>query len=282
LERAVSGVEAVYHLAGSISLEMNTRSKMIETNTMGTRNVVSACLKYGVRRLVFFSSIDALRNDTPGKWIDENQPLIDVDWSDSQFDHIPPYDLSKALAEREVITGIKHGLDAVILRPSAMLGPFDFKPSYLGQAIIQLAEGKIPALVKGGFDWVDVRDVVTGAILAEEVAYPGSIYMLGGNWHSIKEVAKIVSSITHRAAPLVTVPMWLADAFAPIMLKLARFNGSHPIYTRVTLSALRSNRRVLSSRAQHELGYSVRPLTETIQDTIAWFNENNYLDRDYP
>jgi dihydroflavonol-4-reductase len=212
----------------------------------------------------------------------ENQALIDEGLSADDLAQIPPYDLSKAQAEREVLAGIKAGLDAVIIRPTAMLGPFDFKPSYLGQALIQLANRKIPALVKGGFNWVDVRDVVHGAILAEQQAPSGAIFMLGGNWHTIRQVAERVADFSGRAAPFFSVPMWLADAFAPVMLKLARFNGTQPIYTRVTLTALRGNRNVSSARAQRELGYTARPLAETVHDTLTWFQEHNYLSGKLP
>jgi dihydroflavonol-4-reductase len=277
LERAMTGVEVVYHLAGSISLEMDSGAEMKAINTLGTYNVVAICLKCGVRRLLHFSSVDALRQDPLDQPLDENRPLVDENRSDEASAHIPPYDLSKAQGEREVLAGITRGLDAVIVRPTAMLGPYDFKPSYLGQALIQLAHGNIPALVSGGFDWVDVRDVVAGAIRAEQVATSGACFMLSGNWHTIREVAELVAAFTNQAAPFFTVPIWLADAFAPLMVKLARFNGTQPIYTRVTLNALRNNRHVSSARAVRELGYNARPLTETVCDTLSWFQEHDYL-----
>jgi dihydroflavonol-4-reductase len=282
LERAMQGVEVVYHLAGSISLVMDSWPEVRAVNVQGTHNLVAACLKCGVRRLVHFSSIDALRQEPLDQPLDENQALIDEGLTNDALLHIPPYDISKAQGEREVLAGIEAGLDAIIIRPTAILGPFDFKPSYLGQALIQLAHGKIPALVKSGFNWVDVRDVVSSAILAEQTASSGDKFMLGGNWHSIRQVAELVASYSGRAAPFFTVPMWLADVFAPVMLKLAHFNRSQPIYTRVTLTALRGNRQVSSLRAQHELGYSPRPLAETVIDTLTWFQQHGYLTRKSP
>lgn len=282
LVRAMAGVELVYHLAASISLEMDSGPEMEAINARGTHNVVEACLQCGVRRLVHFSSVDALRQEPFGQPVDENRPLIDAGLPAGSVANIPPYDLSKAQGEREVLAGIERGLDAVIIRPTAMLGPYDFKPSYLGQALILLAKGKIPALVGGGFDWVDVRDVVAGAITAGQVAPSGACFMLGGNWHTIRQVAEVVAGITHRSAPLFTVPMWLAYAFAPVMLRLAHVNGTQPIYTRVTLTALRGNVHVSSARAVRELGYTTRPLMQTVQDTLAWFQENGYLKGTHP
>ena len=277
LERAMLGVEVVYHLAGSISLAMDTGPEMQAVNVIGTRNVVTACLRRDVRRLVHFSSIHALRQDPFDQPVDETCPLVDADPSAAARMHCSPYDLSKAQGEREVWAGVARGLDAVIIQPTAMLGPGDYKPSYLGKALIQLASGRIPALVPGGFDWVDVRDVVTGALSAEQAATAGTSYLLGGHWHTVREVASLVASVTGQSAPLFTVPLGLAEAFAPLMLALARLNGNPPIYSCVTLRALRSNRQVSHARAERDLGYTARPLAETVRDTINWFQENGYL-----
>jgi dihydroflavonol-4-reductase len=282
LERAMSGVAVVYHLAGSISLRMDSGAEMEAVNALGTRNVVTACLACGVQRLVHFSSVDALRQDALDRPVDESCPLVDEGCSAARLAQISPYGSSKAQSEREVQAGITRGLNAVILRPTAILGPNDFKPSYIGQALILLARGRIPALVRGGFDWVDVRDVVRGALRAEQVAPAGAHYLLGGHWHTIRAVAEQVAAVSGRSAPLFTVPMELADAFAPLMLKLARFNGTEPIYTKVTLDALRDNRQVDVRRAVRELGYCARPLHETVRDTLAWFQEHGYLAEKRP
>jgi dihydroflavonol-4-reductase len=106
--------------------------------------------------------------------------------------------------------------------------------------------------------------------------------MLGGNWHTLREVAVMAAAFTQRSAPWLTVPFWLADAFAPVMLRLANFSNTHPIYTRVTLEALRGDRHVSSARAELELGYAARPLSETVYDTLTWFQEQGYLQGSRP
>lgn len=277
LERAMAGVEVVYHLAGAISLMEDPGPEVEAVNVLGPRNVVTACLRRGVRRLVHFSSIEALCQEPFSQPVDESRPLVDEGCSPAEKRTIPTYIRSKALGEREVQAGIAQGLQVVILYPTAILGPYDFKPSHQGQALILLARGKIPALVRGGFDWVDVRDVAAGAMRAEQDAPAGSRYLLGGHWHTVRQVAELVAAVTGRGAPVFTVPLGLADAFAPLMLLLGRFNGGRPIYTRVTLNALRSNSHVSHERASRELGYTARPLAETVEDTLHWFQENGYL-----
>ena len=165
------------------------------------------------------------------------------------------------------------GLDTVILIPTAIIGPFDFRPSYIGEALQLLARGRIPALVRGGYDWVDVRDVVDGAIKAEQLASSGSRYILSGHWHSLRDVGRFVSEVTGKSAPRFTVPIWLAEFAQPIMATLAQVNGKQPIYTRPMLNAMKSNHNISHTRATHELGYSPRPFQQTIADTLNWFKE---------
>ncbi len=274
---AMKGAEVVYHLAGEISLEMNSWPKVEAINVLGTRNVVEACLRCGVRRLVHFSSIHAIEQAPFDSPVDEDRPLVDATQAGASNIRIPPYDRSKASGERAVQAGIARGLDAVILNPTGILGPNDFRPSYLGEALVLLARGKIPALVSGGFDWVDVRDVVRGAMLAEQMATRGKRYLLAGHWLSVREIAELVAQVMGRRPPLFTVPMKLAEMTAVPMGWLARFHGSHPIYTRVTLHALRSNRRISRARAEQELGYTSRPTAETVRDTIGWFTAHGYI-----
>jgi dihydroflavonol-4-reductase len=269
---ALEGAQVVYHLAGRISLEMDSWNELQAVNVQGTRNVVAACLQCGVPRLVHFSSVHALEQAPLDSPLDESRRRI-------SSPGYTPYARSKALEELEVYNGIGRGLSAVILNPTAILGPYDYYPSYLGQAIIDLAKGRIPALVPGGFDWVDVRDVVQGAIQAEKLASSGTHYLLSGNWHSVRQVADLVAELTGRSAPRLTVPFGIAYQSAPLMGWLARFLGFGPLYTRVSLDALQSNRNISHAKASRELLYNPRPFRETLGDTLDWFARNGYLDR---
>jgi dihydroflavonol-4-reductase len=176
-----------------------------------------------------------------------------------------------------VHAGLSRGLDAVILNPTGILGPYDYYPSYFGQAIISIIQGRLPALVQGGFDWVDVRDVVEAAIQAEQHAPSGASYLLSGHWHSVREVANLAAKMTGTRPPLLTVPIGLAYWAAPGMEWLARLQKTPPIYTRVALKALVSNRQISHSRATRELGYLPRPFRQTLADTLDWFVRNGYL-----
>jgi dihydroflavonol-4-reductase len=270
LRRIFSGAEVVYHLAAHISLEMSEGIQAQAVNVLGTRNVVTACLECGVERLVHVSSIYAVdpdRLDLP-----ENESSTQARMSSRLH-----YSHSKTGGELEVRRGMATGLDAVILRPTGIIGPYDFKPSYLGKAILALAHRKIPALVRGGFDWVDVRDVVDGMIQAQHKAPSGSSYILSGHWRSVRAIADQVTLLTGVPVPRIIVPLWMAYLGIPLMKFLAKIHKQEPLYTRVSLDALGSIRLISGDPARRELNISPRPFEETIADAVNWFAANGYL-----
>jgi len=272
LQKAFHGAEIVYHLASSISISMGNWDELERVNVIGTRNIIEACLQNNVRRLMYFGSIHAYDHSPFDQSLDEGRPLL-------FGDHHPPYERSKALAEMEARRSLDRGLDTVILIPTAIAGPYDFRPSYFGQALQLLARGRIPAIVRGGYDWVDVRDVVDGVIKAEQLAPRGSRYILSGHWHSVKEVAQYTAEITGIPAPRFTVPIWLAQLAQPIMATLAQVNGKQPIYTRPMLNAMKSNHKISHAGAARDLGYSPRSFQQTIADTLNWFNAQKETHR---
>ncbi|HUJ76238.1 MAG TPA: NAD-dependent epimerase/dehydratase family protein, partial [bacterium] len=186
LQRAFAGAEVVYHLAAIISIETGSWPALEPINVVGVHNMVQAALAAHVRRLVHFSSIHALEQTPFEQPVDENNPFVNARHA--------PYDRSKAAGEREVRRGIEQGLNAVIIAPTGIIGPYDYQPSHAGQMLLSLAERRMPALVNGGFDWVDVRDVVAGAMLAEQKAPAGAKYLLSGHWASLHDVAEQVEA----------------------------------------------------------------------------------------
>jgi dihydroflavonol-4-reductase len=272
LVKAFNNAEVVYHLAAYISISQDEWPLLEAVNVIGTRNVVEACLRCGVRRLVHFSTIHTMAQESTGIPISESNSLV-------ESRRYPPYDRSKAAAEKEVRQGIEKGLDAVIISPTGMIGPYDYRPSHFGEALLRMANGKLPALVAGGFDWVDARDVVQGAMRAEERAPAGAKYILSGHWLSVRDLAALVETITGAPAPGFVCPMWLARVGAPFITAFDRLAGKRPLYTSVSLQALRDNREISHQKATEELGYHPRPFEETLTDTLRWFEESGRLTR---
>jgi dihydroflavonol-4-reductase len=269
--RACENIEVVYHLAARISIGADNWATLEKINVTATRNMVEACLSSGASRLVHFSSIHAMVQEPFDMPVDESRPLV-------KSKHHPCYDRSKAAGEEEVHKGIERGLDAVIINPTGIIGPNDFQSSYFGEAFLAMANGKLPALVRGGFDWVDVRDVAEGAILAEEKAPPGSKYLLSGHWAAVQDMAVMISEITGVSCPRFVCPMWLASGVAPVAENLARLTKRQSLFTGDSMRALRTcNHHISHEKATRELGYNPRPLRETIEDTLRWYAENGKL-----
>jgi dihydroflavonol-4-reductase len=272
LQKAFTGAEMVYHLAAVISISMNDWPAVEAVNVTGTRNVVEACLSSNVRRLIHFSSIHAMTQEPLNEVLDERRPLVDSQGC-------PPYDRSKAAGELAVRQGIEQGLDAVIVSPTSVIGPYDYQLSHMGTVFLALAQGKLPALVEGGFDWVDVRDVVSGAIAAAEKAPQGAKYMLSGHYATVCELAEISENILGISAPRFVCPTWLARTGAPVVGTFNQLTRTRQLFTAVSIRALTNcNTHISHERAAQELGYNPRPLKETISDIYSWFQKSGKLE----
>ena len=268
---AFAGAETVYHLAALVSIGSVRAREFHRTNVLGTRNVVEAALECGVRRLVHVSSIHAYDQHPLDKVLDESRRPVDSPR------HLP-YDRSKAAGEVEVRRGIARGLDAVILNPTSVLGPYDGAPSPMGQLFLDLHRRRLPALIAGGYDWVDVRDVVAATMAAETQARCGENYLLSGHWHTVRELADLTQQATGVPAPRLQFPMFAARLWAPCQVVLDRCRGRRPLYTPVSVRVMaHGNRRISSAKAQAELGFHPRSLAESIGDTYRWFDEHGML-----
>jgi dihydroflavonol-4-reductase len=267
---AFDGAEIVYHAAALISLVGGQGGLVHETNVEGTRLVARAARTCGVRRLVYFCSVHAFDQQPLDLPVDETRRRVRSSWA-------PVYDRTKAAAEAEVRRAIGEGLDAVIVHPSGIVGPNDFGPSRMGRLLLDLCHRSLPALVDGGFDFVDVRDVVDGAIAAAERGRTAESYILSGAWHSMTRVAELCGEVTGVRPPRMCSPMWLARVGAPFMDLWYLTTKNEPLFTRESLAALRANRTYLHDKAARELGYAPRPFTQTVADTYRWFAEEGRL-----
>ncbi len=269
LRAAFDGMEAVIHLAALISITGSQGGRVESVNVEGAGAAAEAALDAGVRRYVHFSSVHAFDHEP------YDQPLDEGRARPGQTH--PAYDRSKAAGEARVHAMVARGLEAMIVNPTGIIGPADPRPSRMGQVFLDLARRRMPALLEGGFDWVDVRDVVAGALGALEHGRPGEGYLLSGHWQSIADLAGIAQDVTGVKGPALVSPMWLARVGAPFMTAFNALTGIEPLYTSEALHALRSNRDVRHDKAAAELGYSARPTRETVADLYAWFRETGRL-----
>jgi len=264
LVAAFAGADLVYHLAGIITISGGQSKLLQEVNVLGARNAAQACLKAGVRRLVYTSSVHALEEPPPGVPVCET-----TDFRPEALDG--DYARSKARASIEVRKTIEQGLDAVIAFPSGIVGPYDFRLSEMGHLFMDFARGRLSAYVDGAYDFVDVRDVVTGLLLAAERGRSGESYILSGERISVRDLLFLLERVTGVRARARRLPFWLARlaaSFAPLYYRLRR---ARPRFTSYSLRVLRSNCLMDRSKAARELGYAPRALADTVKDTIDWF-----------
>lgn len=270
LRELVKDAEVVVHLAAHISIRGAGNKDIEKINITGTENLLREVKQHTGQRLIHFSSIHAFRQSPGDEVLDESRVLAVNDTI--------LYNHTKAVGEQLVRQAVEEGLDAIIINPTAVIGPNDFRPSLLGQAIISVYKNKLPALVPGGYDWVDVRDVVKGTILAMEKGKKGERYLLSGHWKSLEELARVICRIRNMGGPPPMVPFWLARIGAPFLGVYASVKGTDPLYTDESLTILKESHRMIScGKAERELDYHPRPFEETIRDTIEWFGRNGKL-----
>lgn len=270
LEPFCKDVDVIIHLAAKISIGNNSFESLKEVNLDGTRNLVNAAKKAGVRRFIHFSTIHVFEHAPPDEEMDESRPLI----KDSPL----AYEVTKSMADEWVLQQQSEDFDVIILNPTAIIGPFDFEPSLQGSFIIRLYNNALPGLVPGGYDWVDVRDVCKAAISAINKGKPGERYFLSGHYVSVVDFANILSEVSGKKIKKTVLPLWLAYMGVPFIKLWSKLRNEEPLYTNQSLSILQSgNKKISSIKAKNDLDFEPRPIAETLKDTLEWFKENNYI-----
>ena len=251
----------VIHTAGIVGIADAPDPVMHDVNVNGTSIVASLCLEYGAR-MVYVSSVHA---------IPENGGLRVLTETDSfSPDTVQGwYAKSKAEATRNVLAAVREkGLDTVVVHPSGIIGPFT-EDNHLVQLIGDYIDGSLPACVRGGYDFVDVRDVAAGCIAAADKGRRGECYILSNRHYEVRELLEIARRCGGgRRLPV--LPAWLAKAAVPVIGLYARISHRRPLYTAYSIDTLQSNDRFSHDKATAELGFFPRDICRTVADTIAW------------
>jgi dihydroflavonol-4-reductase len=260
---ALSGARGVFHLAGMISILPGPDAHLRRVNVEGTANVLEAARALNVPKLIYTSSIHAIRR-VEDVVIDERLPY------DPQNPY-GEYDRSKAQATLLVQAAARAGLEAVIVCPTGVIGPYDFRGSMMGAVIHGAARRRPTLYLDGAYDFVDVRDVVEGLLAAAERGARGQSYILSGQRIRMRDLLEAVRSITGRRFFRLPVPFWLARLAAHITPAYYRWRRIPPRITPYSIEVLRSNSNISHARAQRELGYRPRPLRESLADAVRWY-----------
>jgi dihydroflavonol-4-reductase len=268
--------DVLVHTAALISIDGDPNGLVHKTNTTGVANIVNACLENGVKKLIHLSSIHAFDLAASGSVVTEHSPPARI--------QNMAYDYSKVMGDEEVRRGILAGLDAYLIHPTAVIGPNDYFNSYSGVLLRKLFTGKLPALIRGGFDWVDVRDVVQGISGIMEIlpnqdhTMHSRRFIFSGTWASLKEIANLCAEISKQKKRHPVLTKQMARIGLPFIRMYAAFSGTAPLYTRESIDTLLDPPIIFSkSKAFQEINFHTRPLAETLKDCYAWYLDNDFL-----
>lgn len=260
----------VIHTAGIISISQELSPLMRAVNVNGTRNMLQISKEKHVSRFVYVSSVHAIPEAEGGLDIKEVRHF-------SADSVLGGYAKTKAEASQLVMDCAAEGLPAVVVHPSGIIGPYDDGKNHLVQLVKDYLDGRLPACVKGGYDFVDVRDVAQGCLLAAEKGIGGQCYILSGQYLSIRELLQKAGALCGKKAPPL-VPLFLVRLAAPLIAKIASQKGTRPLYTSYSLYTLTSNSSFDNSKARTELGFSPRSIDDTIRDTTLWLKNMKHKE----
>ncbi len=250
----------VIHAAGIISISDQENPLMNKVNVEGTRNIVAQCIRHHVKRLVYVSSVHAIPQSKAAT-------VTETD-SFSKDAVVGAYARSKAEATQAVIEAARQGLDAVIVHPSGIIGPYDPGKNHIVQMIQMYISGRLPAGISGGYDFVDVRDVAKGCIAAVDKGQSGECYILSNRYFTVHELLSYARDAIGGRKKL-CIPISFARLFAPFLQWIARMTHTRPLYTRYALYTLSEQTHFSHDKATATLGYRPRDMRETIEDTIS-------------
>ena len=278
LAKAMRGCDWCFHLAASYHLWLRDYQPMYVANVEGTRNVLQAAADAGCSRIVYTSTVGCigLPAASNGSTIpaDESAPVAEAQMSDH-------YKRSKWRAEllaRELAFG---GVPVIIVNPSAPVGPRDVKPTPTGKIILDFLNREMPAWIDTGLNWVHVRDVAVGHILAAEKGRIGERYILGhaaGNW-TLKEAFSALAEVAEVPAPRVKIPYWMALTASHVDETMARFTGKPPKAPLAGVRMAKFKMFFSPAKAIRELGLPQTPPKQALADAVEWFRANGYVKR---
>jgi dihydroflavonol-4-reductase len=276
IEKALSGSDVVFHVAADYRLWVRDPGEMYRSNVEGTRSLLAAARKRGVRRVVYTSSVATMGftsgiSSTNGVVADEQSPV-------SMKDMIGHYTRSKFMAEQVAMDAARSGVDVVIVNPTTPIGERDIKPTPTGRIVVDFLKRKFPAYVDTGLNLVDATECAHGHVHALEKGRSGERYILGGENLTLKQILDRLAAITGLPSPTVKLPYFFALAAGVVdEVVTGRFLGREP---RATIDAVRMGRKIMfvsSAKAERELGWKTVPVDGALRRSVDWFRANGYV-----
>jgi dihydroflavonol-4-reductase len=271
LEKAMAGCETVFHVAADYRLWVRDPAEMYRSNVAGTRAILEAVRRNGVRRVVYTSSVGTIGFTGDGKPADEDSPV-------SLADMIGHYKRSKFMAEQIALEAGRSGMQVVTVNPTTPVGEQDVKPTPTGRIVLDFLKRKFPAYVETGLNLVDVRECARGHVLALEKGKSGERYILGGEDLTLKQILDKLAKLTGLRAPTVKLPYIFA--FAAGVVDEAITGALLHREPRATVDTVRMGKKKMfasSAKAERELGWKLVPAEDALRRAVEWFRANGYV-----
>ena len=269
-EKALAGCDALFHVAADYRLWVKDPEQMYRSNVEGTRGLIEAARKQGVRRIVYTSSVATMGFSSNGTVANEDSPV-------SLAEMIGPYKRSKFMAEQVAFEAARAGVDVVVVNPTTPIGERDLKPTPTGRIVVDFLKRKFPAYVDTGLNLVDATECARGHVQAFEKGRAGERYILGGENLTLKQILDRLAAITGLPSPKVKLPYFFALAAGVVDETVTgRILGKEP---RATIDAVRMGRKkmfITSAKAERELGWRSSPVDGALKRSVDWFRTNGY------
>jgi dihydroflavonol-4-reductase len=269
LDRALAGVQRVFHVAADYRLWSKRSQDIYDSNVGGTKNLLEAAKRSAVEQFIYTSTVATIAVDRP----EHPNELTDAKL-DEMVGH---YKRSKWLAEREVLQAAKQGFPALVAMPTTPVGPWDWKPTPTGKIILDFLNGKMPGYVETGLNFVGVEECAAGHILVSEKGVIGERYLLGAENLTLKGVLDILSEITGLPAPSLKIPHGLALGVAYAETAFSRLIGREPQIPVEGVKIAQHMMFVDCARAKRELAFQAGPVAAAFERAVRWYEANGYI-----
>jgi len=269
LERAMKGVQRVFHVAADYRLWAKRSQDIYDSNVSGTKNLLAAAKAAGVAQLIYTSTVATIAVD---------RPELPNELTDSKLEEmIGHYKRSKWMAEQEALKAAKEGLPVVVAMPTTPVGPWDWKPTPTGKIILDFLNGKMPGYVETGLNFVGVEECAAGHLLVAERGKVGERYLLGAENLTLKEMLDTLARITSLPAPGMKIPHGVALGVAYVESTLSRLVGREPQIPVEGVKIAQHKMFVDCSRAQKELGFQPGSVAAALERAVRWYQTNGYV-----
>jgi len=260
----------VIHCAGIVSIASKFNQAVFNVNVTGTKNIVDLCREHGASKLVYISSVHAIPERPNGITITEISEF-------SPDNVVGLYAKTKAEATAYVLDAARQGLNACVIHPSGITGPYDCGRGHITTLVIDYYKRRLTSGVNGGYDFVDVRDVANGIIAACDKGRKGECYILSNKYYEVREILAMLQEITGKSKIRNFLPLWFIKTMAPLAELYYKILKQPPLFTSYSIYTLNSNALFSHEKATAELGYTTRDMNETLSDTVKWLKEKGRI-----